>query len=163
MEALDLLATSMTTAVANKKAQLDSIKLSFPEETYNSQVKQKLALLDQLTGLVVEIQKTGSGKGIVASYRLAIEAYESFGNEIMNFAPEGKGPEYVTSFKKAMSNVYTPILQNAKAQRAEVKKLIESNKILSENNSAVMWGSDPLSRFYQAKQPVTLMDRGGKR
>ncbi len=163
VEAVDLVAMDLIPRILAKKNQIEGIKLSFPENTYNSLVKQKLALLDQLTVEVTAIQKTGSGKGIVAAYRLAIESYENFGKEIMDFTPEGKGDEYVVSFKKAMSNVYNPILMNAKKQRAEVKKLIENNKILSENNSAVMWGSDPLTRQFLPDQPVVMMDRGGRK
>lgn len=163
VEAVDIVAMEMIPRLAAKKNQIDGIKLTFPEATYNTLVKQKLALLDQLTVDVTSMQKTGSGRGIVAAYRIAIDAYENFGNEIMNFTPEGKGEEYVASFKKAMSTVYTPILQNAKRQRAEVKKLIENNKILSEENSAVMWGTDPLKREYFSSRPVIIMDRGGRR
>jgi hypothetical protein len=163
VEAVDLFAMNMIPKIAAKKAQIESIKLAFPEATYNSLVKQKLALLDQLTAELTAIQQTGSGRGIVAAYNLAINAYENFGQELMNFTPEGKGDEYVSSFKKAMSTVYNPILLNAKKQRAEVKKLIESNKILSEENSAVIWGSDPLTRRYYSSQPAVIMDRGGRR
>ncbi len=163
VEAVDLVAMELIPRISAKKAQLDSIRLAFPETTYNSLVKQKLALLDQLTVEVTAMQKTGSGRGIVAAYRIAIDAYENFGNELMNFTPEGKGDEYVKSFKKAMSTVYGPILQNAKRQRQEVTKLIENNTILSEENSAVMWGTDPMKRQYISSRPVILMDRGGRR
>lgn len=163
VDAVDLMAMRMIPSIESKKSQIESIKLVFPEATYNSLVKQKLALLDQLTAQVAEIQKTGSGRGIVSAYKIVIEAYENFGNELKNFVPEGKGDEYVTSFRKAMSTVYNPILLNAKQQRDEVKKVIDENKILSEDSSAVIWGVDPLSREYYSKKPVTLMDRGGKK
>ena len=163
VEAVDLVAMNLIPQIAAKKNQISNIKLAFPEATYNALVKQKLALLDQLTVEVTSIQKTGSGRGIVAAYHLVIDAYEEFGKELMDFTPEGKGDEYVASFKKAMSTVYNPILLNAKRQRAEVKKLIETNKILSEENTAVMWGTDPLNRQFFSSQPVVIMDRGGRR
>ncbi|MFY7994432.1 MAG: tetratricopeptide repeat protein [Bacteriovoracaceae bacterium] len=163
VEAVDLIAMGMIPRIAAQKNQIESIRLAFPEATYNSLVKQKLSLLDKLTVEVTGIQQTGSGRGIVAAYRLAIDAYENFGNELMNFKPEGKGDEYVASFRKAMSTVYNPILMNAKKQRAEVKKLIETNQILSSDNSAVMWGTDPLQRQFISSRPVVIMDRGGKR
>ena len=116
-----------------------------------------------MAGQVNIIQKTGSGKGIVDAYKYVINAYESFGESLKNFSPEGKSPEYVTSFQKAMSDVYNPILLNAKKQRAEITKLIMENKILSLANFSVLFdSSDSFKRYLTPKQAV-IMDRGGKR
>lgn len=161
VEALDLLAERMMADVINKKQRLDSIVLKFPEADFNSAVKLKLQVLDQMTTDVNNIQKLGSGKGIVEAYKFVIEAYEVFGRELSNFSPEGKSPEYITSFKKAMSEVYGPILNNARKQRAEVKKLILDNKILSLSNYSVLY-ADNFKRFITEKESV-LMERGGRR
>lgn len=134
-----------------------------PENEFNSAVKLKLQILDQMTGDVNNIQKIGSGKGIVEAYKYAIEAYESFGNELKAFTPEGKGPEYVDSFKKAMATVHGPILTNARKQRSEIKKLIVDNKILSLSNYSVLYSElESFKRFITEKETV-LMERGGQR
>jgi hypothetical protein len=116
-----------------------------------------------MTVQVNVIQKIGSGKGIVDAYKYVIEAYESFGTSLKGFSPEGKSPEYVASFQKAMADVYNPILANARKHRSEIKKLIIENKILSLSNFSVLFDTqDRYKRYLTSKQAV-LMDRGGKR
>lgn len=163
VEALDLIAERMLSSVKEKRAKLDQIVLTFPEANFNNAVKSKLQLLDQLTSDVNVIQKIGSGKGIVDAYRYVIDAYESFGLSLKDFSPEGKSPEYVASFKKAMGEVYLPILQNAKKQRAEIRKLIFDNKILSYSNFDVLYPDLVKARRYFSDKPSVLMDRGGRR
>lgn len=163
VEALDLLAERMLVGVIEKKNKLDQIQLQFPEAVFNQAVKSKLQILDQLTTEVNSIQKMGSGKGIVEAYRYVIEAYESFGNSLKNFTPEGKEQAYVDSFKKAMADVHGPILANARKQRSEIKKLIQDNKILTFSNFSVLYSDlENFKRYFTEKEAV-LMERGGRR
>lgn len=163
VEALDLISSRILARVTEKKQKLDSIQLRFPETEFNNAVKTKLQLLDQLTTEVNGIQKIGSGKGIVEAYKQVINAYEEFGTSLKAFVPEGKSPEYISSFSKAMSEVYNLILGNAKKQRGEIKKLILENKVLSESNYAVLYSSiESFKRFIPVKETV-LMDRGGRK
>ncbi len=157
------MASKMLLGVAERKQKIDQIVLRFPETEFNNAVKSKLQMLDQLTIQINAIQKTGSGKGIVEAYKIAIEAYEDFGTSLKNFVPEGKSPEYVQSFSKAMSDVYNPILANARKQRQEVKKLIMDNKILSLSNYAVLYPPEGNSKRYMTAKNAVLMDRGGRR
>lgn len=161
VEALDLMAERLVAGVQDKSTRLAQIPLRFPENDFNNSVKLKLQILDQLTNDVNTIQKIGSGKGIVEAYRLVIESYEDFGNSLKSFVPEGKSPEYVASFQKAMADVYNPILQNAKKQRTEIRKLILDNKILSEANQQVLYEAEAPKRYITVKETV-LMDRGGR-
>jgi hypothetical protein len=109
------------------------------------------------------IQQTGSGKAIVQAYKYVIEAYESFGESLKKFTPEGKNPEYVDSFQKAMAEVYNPILANARKQRSEIRKLIDENKILSSANFSVLFQPmEDYKRYITSKEAV-LMERGGKK
>ncbi len=163
VEALDLIAERMLVSVLDKKQKLDQIGLTFPEDIFNNTVKNKLQILDQMTSEVNSIQKIGSGKGIVEAYKIVIESYETFGKGLKNFTPEGKAPEYVESFRKAMAEVHGPILLNAQKQRNEIKKLILDNKILSLTNYSVLFpDNEKLKRFVTEKEAV-LMDRGGRR
>lgn len=163
VEALDLMAGKLIAVVTEKKSRLDQIRLSFPEGEFNNAVKSKLKILDEMAGQVNEIQKTGSGKGIVDAYRLVISAYEGFGSDLKGFSPEGKSPEYIASFQKAMSDVYNPILANARKQRSEIKKLIVENKILSVSNFSVIFTEPESFKRYLTVKESVLMDRGGKR
>jgi len=162
VEALDLISSRMLSSVLEKKARLEKVELKFPESIFNSAVKQKLQILDQMTSDVNAIQKTGSGKGIVEAYKYVIEAYEKFGNELKSFIPEGKAPEYVASFQKAMADVHRPILENAKKQRREIKNLIYKNNILSLSNYSVLYSELESFKRYITEKEAVLMDRGGK-
>lgn len=163
VDALDLIATKMLGSLVEKKERLEKIELRFPENEFNTAVKSKLQILDQMTAQVNTIQSLGSGKGIVEAYKYVIDAYEQFGENLKAFSPEGKSPEYVTSFQKAMSEVYNPILGNARKQRSEISKLVMENKILSRSNFAVLFNAeDNFKRYFTVKQSI-LMDRGGKR
>ena len=163
VEALDLMAFKMMGPIVERKQRLDQIALKFPEAEFNAAVKSKLQLLDQMTSQVNVIQKFGSGKGIVEAYKYVIDAYETFGESLKAFSPEGKSPEYVASFQKAMSEVYNPILTNARKQRSEIRKLIYDNKILSRSNFSVLYNSqENFKRYMTAKQSV-LMERGGQK
>lgn len=162
VEALDQMAFSLVGNIEAKKKQLD-VPLEFPEQKFNQTVKSKLAILDSMTADINEIQKTGSGKGIVRAYRILIEAYEGFAAELQGFTPEGKGPEYVESFKKAMASVWTPIQQTAQKRRAEVAELIKKNRILSQDNFALLGNGSKPAVMYRKKSEMVLMDRGGKR
>lgn len=163
VEALDKIAFSLMGNLKSKSNQIKNNKLEFPEQKFNSNVKNKLAILDSMTSDIQEIQKTGSGKGIVRAYKYLINSYEDFATELQAFAPEGKGPEYVESFKKAMSSVWTPILQTAQKRRNEVQDLIKKNQILTKDNFAMLSsGKEPVIR-YNRRTDTILMDRGGKR
>lgn len=163
VEALDLIAERILFSLMDKKKRLDAIELTFPEGQFNTAVKTKLQILDQMTGDVNTVQQMGSGKGIVEAYKLVIEAYETFGTSLKNFTPPGKEEAYVTSFKKAMADVHGPILANAQKQRTEIKRLIVDNKILTFSNYSVLYyGSDVVKRFITEKETV-LMERGGQR
>jgi hypothetical protein len=163
VESLDLMAGRMISSILEKKARLDQIQLQFPENEFNNAVKAKLQLLDQMAQQVNLIQKIGSGKGIVDAYKIVIESYELFGESLKKFTPEGKGPEYIESFQAAMSKVYLPILETARKQRNEIKKLVHDNKILSLSNFSVLFSaSEGFKRYFSPKQAV-LMERGGKR
>lgn len=163
VEALDIIAFRLVAQLAERNQKLDQVELKFPENTFNSAVKMKLQLLDQMTAQVNAIQKTGSGKGIVEAYKYAIDAYEKFGHSLKSFTPEGKSPEYVASFQKAMSEVYNPILANARKQRSEIKKLVIKNGILSDSNYSVLLNPGEDFKRYIVLKDAILMDRGGKR
>ncbi len=163
VEALDLMANRMIAVLVEKKSKLDQIQLQFPENDFNNAVKAKLQLLDQMALQVNQVQKIGSGKGIVDAYKIVIESYEVFGDSLKKFIPEGKGPEYVESFQAAMSKVYLPILDTARKQRSEIKKLVADNKILSTSNFSVLFSSQEGFKRYFAPKQAVLMERGGKR
>lgn len=163
VEGLDLISNRMLASVIEKKKRLDDIQLAFPEANFNAAVRSKLQILDQMAGDINQIQRVGSGKGIVEAYQYVIKAYESFGLALKNFTPAGKEQAYLDSFRKAMADVHGPILQNAVKQRNEIRKLIMDNKILATSNFSVLFPeSEEFKRYYTEKEAV-LMERGGRR
>jgi hypothetical protein len=163
VEALDLIAERMMAGLVDKKQKLTQIELAFPESAFNAALKAKLQILDQMASDANNIQKVGSGKGIVEAYKHVIDSYEEFGLKLRDFSPDGKAPEYVNSFRKAMSDVYGPILKNAKKQRNEIKKLIIENKILSFSNFSVLFAKTESWKRYFSEREAILMDRGGRK
>ncbi len=163
VEALDLMAERLVSIIADKKRRLDQIRLSFPQATFENALKSKLQLLDQMATDVNQLQKIGSGKGIVEGYRYIIAGYEEFGETLKAFSPPEKSPEFVESFRKAMADVHGPILQNARKQRNEVRKLISDNKILSLSNFSVLFNEQDMHKRFFTQKEAALMDRGGRR
>lgn len=161
VEALDIVALGLMPKLQQKSDQLDALPLRFPEQVFNQTVKQKLSILDSLTAEVNEIQRTGSGRGIVRAQKIYIAAYEKFAAELKGFVPPDKGPEYVESFSKAMMTVWGPISQTAQKRRDEVRALIEKNTILTEESFALFAKNPKVVPQYHHLSPMVLMDRGG--
>lgn len=163
VEALDLIAERKIQILQDKKAKFDRVKLDFPEESFNNSLKFKLEMVDQMNQDVEQIQQIGSGKGIIKVSKIIIDTYEEFGLQLKEFSPPGKASAYVESFKKAMSNVYNPLIETSKKQKLEIKKLIYENKILSDLSFDVLLSEkENIHRFVSDKGAV-LMDRGGRR
>lgn len=163
VDALDIIAERMIQIAREKKKKIDIIQLMFPEENFNNQMRNVLQIMDQLASDVNQIQKIGSGKGVVQGYKLMIDTYEGFSEKLKNFNPPDKHSDYVESFKKAMADIYVPLLDNAKKQRSEMRKLIMENKILSPLNSEILFHQTPIPQQYIMTRGSVLMDRGGKR
>jgi hypothetical protein len=163
VEALDLMAYRMVSSLAEKRQRFEQMVLKFPEEVFNPSLQMKLKMLDEMTGQVNEIKNSGSGKGIVEAYKNIILANESLGNELKNFKVEGKPQEFMNSFQLAMSKLYNPLLNNARKQRSEIKKLILENKILSFSNYSVLFSEQENFKRYLSSKGSILMERGGKR
>ncbi len=163
VDALDIIAERMIQMAREKKKKIDIIQLMFPEENFNNQMRNVLQMMDQLASDVNQIQKIGSGKGVVQGYKLMIDTYEGFSEKLKNFNPPDKQSDYVESFKKAMADIYVPLLDNAKKQRSEMRKLIMENKILSPLNSEILFHQTGIPQQYIMTRGSVLMDRGGKR
>jgi hypothetical protein len=161
VEAIDLIALRSLGGVINASQNIKSSRLSFPENAFNNGLKAKLKALDQLTVQVDQIAKSGSGKAIVASSKILIDTYESVAEEIKAFTPPDKPQEYVDSFQKAMSEVWSPLMNHARKLRKDVELTINKNSILSDDNFALLAspGFEEV-RFVGAEENV-VMQRGG--
>ncbi len=135
LEALDAISLLRLSSLEEQLKKLSATKLAFPEAEYNKTLKSKFAILDRITTDAVSIAEMGSGIGIVRAYRYLVTGHESLRNEIMNFSPEGKSPEYVSSFKKSMEKLVQPLEKQALDFRQTAIKKIEKENILSSDNA----------------------------
>lgn len=163
LEALDVIADEKLQELLGTLNSMKKMELRFPENAFNTILKRKLGLLDQMTKQAVDIQKIGSGRGIIGAYKVLVEAYGHAAEEIQKFTPPGKSKEYVASFQKSMLQVASPLKQSAANYKQEGWKTIEENKILSDFNyllTPVPLDGMTVKYAYPAKG--VSMDRSGK-
>ncbi|MBF0361394.1 MAG: CDC27 family protein [Oligoflexia bacterium] len=167
LEDLDEIAKIFIARLNEKAEEFKKIALSYPEEQYNKTLKLKLAKLDELTKEGNAILETGSGTGILHSYKILSECYARLANEIETFIPPGKSPEYIESFKNTMTKVSIPLKNRANDFSRDGRKLIMDNNILSDNNMFFQFtqknrdqNHDVPGSYYEAG---ILMDRRGSK
>lgn len=164
LEGLDAIALMRLPKLESELKNLNQIKLAFPEDKYNQALKLKFKALEKLTTSAIEIAEIGSGIGIVKSYKFLVQGHESLVKEISDFIPSDKSEEYVRSFKKGMSGLVVPIEKQAKDFRKAAIKKIETENILSSDNSWFIGNVNlPFSPEFFVDKHGVLMDRGGAR
>ena len=161
LEGLDAISLIRLTALEEQVKKLTSLKLSFPEAEYNKNVKAKFVMLDKITTEAISIAELGSGIGIVRAYRYLVYGHESLRNEIVNFSPEGKSPEYVASFQKGMQKLGEPLEKQAQDFRETAIKKIEKENILSTDNGWFLVKNDAIIPEYHNDNGNVLMDKAG--
>lgn len=163
LEALDVIADEMLQELIGTLNTMKKMELRFPESAFNTILKKKLGYLDEMTKQATEIQKVGSGRGIIGAYKLLVEGYGHAAEEIENFIPVGKSKEYIASFRKSMLQVAVPLKQSAASYRSEGWKTIEENKILSDFNYLLTPAPlDGMTVRYAYPTKGVSMDRSGK-
>lgn len=163
LEALDLIANAEVRKLNNSLDTLKSVKLSFPEKTFNGLLKKKFSYLDELTTRSIRIFSIGSGKGIVRSYEILIKGYQHVVDSIQGFSPVGKEAAYVKSFKNSMRQIVDPLNAKVSEYNREVRKQIQSSNILSKDNYKFFGREGAIKvEFYPPTNGV-VMDKGGRR
>ncbi len=164
LEGLDAVANLKMPKLESELKALVQIKLTFPEEKYNQALKLKFKALEKLTNSAIEIAEIGSGVGIVKSYKYLVQGHEELIKEVNGFIPPEKSEEYIRSFKKGMGGLVAPIEKQAKDFRKAAVKKIETENILSSDNSWFIGNMDlPFSPEYFVDKHGVLMDKGGAR
>lgn len=162
LEALDAISLVRLSALEEQLKKLTDSKLAFPEAEYNKTLKNKFAQLDRVTTEAVSIGEMGSGIGIVKAYRYLVSGHESLKDELINFTPEGKSPEYITSFKKSMEKLAAPLEKQAKDFRETAIKKIEKENILSTDNGWFLVKNEySFIPEYSSFEGPALMDKAG--
>lgn len=164
LEGRDIVANFKLKDLYKYSEKLSSIKLRFPEKTYNTLLQKKFRRLDQVTTRALAMLNVRSGKGIVRAYKYLVETYEQFANEITSFTPPGKAKPYLDGFKKAMVPIAGKLKQQAKTFRRNAVRAIGNSNILSKDNTFFTVKTQmPVKVEYQYYLGGVVMDRGGKR
>ena len=132
--------------------------MKFPENVYNATLQQKFKLITDITNKSISIIKIGSGEGVVGTYKLLIDAYESLANQVNSFTPSGKDAAYIKSFKNGMRGVVNPILQKVTQFKGELKGEVNKNTILVNDYGEYVRKSIGFIPF----NDWVIMDRRGK-
>ena len=142
---------------------MNSIKLVFPVQEFNKQLKNKYIILDKLLAESVTIAEIGSGIGYVRSMKLSISAIEDFKNELISFEPptSGSNENFVKSFKKDMGNKAEDLNKQAQSFRSDTIRKIEKESILSMDNSWFLVKNDTFIAEYYNENSNVLMDKAG--
>ena len=165
LEGLDIVAGLYVKKLKAKVAGLKEIKLEFPEKTYNKRLKRKFLTLDKITSQSLKNFSIGSGKGIVKTYQILIEAYQLLVNEILSFTPSGKSGDYVASFRKGMKNIVVPLKKKIEDFKVQAANNIKRHNILSVDNYQFIseLKEDSINIQYFPTHSGVLMDKGGRR
>ena len=161
LEGLDAISLIRLTSLDEQVKKMASMKLAFPEAEYNKMLKAKFVMLDKITTEAISIAELGSGIGIVRAYRIIVEAHESLRSEMINFTPEGKSPEYISSFQKGMIKTSAPLEKQAEDFRETAIKKIEKENILSTDNGWFFARNTGIVPEYYNEQGNVLMDKAG--
>ena len=161
---LDVIADDELQELLGLYSEMKITELRFPESAFNTLLQRKLGVLDRMTKKAGDIQKIGSGRGIIGAYKILVEAYEKAAQEVEDFSPPGKSKEYVTSFKASMAQVYGPLRQSAANYKKEGWQAVEENKILSDFNYLLApHRVNGMAVKYAYPHKAINMDRSGKR
>ena len=162
LESLDIVANYKIKDLYEQLDDFYKLKLEFPEKKFNDILKLKFSKLESITSKALELLSLGSGLGLVRTYKYLVETYQYLINEISNFNPADKSQDYIDSFKKGISSVLLPLQKKVGDYRIEANKQIQSENILSRDNSFFTQNSNiPVAVEYQFLKGALIMDKGG--
>lgn len=112
-------------------------KLSFPENLFNSRLKKRINDLSSLSADVVNDLKKGGVLFVAPMYKLLINSYQRLAREITGVSPPKKSKEYVSAFRKSMSDLSNSLNKQESELRLNLKNIIVKKEILSLFNIEV--------------------------
>lgn len=163
VEGLDVIGEMRLEELDKEFKKLSSLTISFPENVFQKSIKAKFDQVAKISALATKIAELGSGKATIKAYKYSVMALEDLRDEILGFTPPGKSEEWVTSFKKDMQKLVSPLNAEAKSFRETAISQIEKNNILSEENSWFLVKNDGIIPEYFSTKGSVLMDKAGAR
>ncbi|MBT7608391.1 MAG: hypothetical protein HN576_01455 [Bacteriovoracaceae bacterium] len=162
LEALDAVAKIKLEKLKIEVTRLELITLKFPENKYNKLLQQKFAQLDRVTTDALNVLASGSGEGIISSYKILVASYDKMTSDITRFTPTGKSLGYIKGFKDSMKRLVEPISKKAREFRTEANRQISRSSILSSSNAWFLNKSSYDVEYFYPRGSI-LMDRGGNK
>jgi hypothetical protein len=145
--------------------QMMSISLSFPENQFQSEFKEKDESLSRFVSMANKIISYNSSVANISAFRYLVTAYKSFVKSVDEVHPTGKSKEYVDSFRTSMAGITGPIKKQALSFEDRARDLIEREDILSRDNFYFLGARGNFIFQYDYLKGGILMDRdrGGGR
>jgi len=163
LEAVDIIARFKLGEVEVLAKRIEGIKLTFPENKFNKDLKLKLNYLDRFSSKALGLLKVGSGNGIVEAYKILHSTYMKFSDELKAFAPKGKSETYINSFKKGISPLVSTLASKAQDFYKSASKEIYRQQILSPSNHYFTSSLKlDFSLEYLNPKRGVLMDKAGR-
>ena len=163
LEAVDIIARFKLGEVEVLAKRIEGIKLTFPENKFNKDLKLKLNYLDRFSSKALGLLKVGSGNGIVEAYKILHSTYMNFSDELKAFAPKGKSKTYINSFKKGISPLVSTLASKAQDFYKSASKEIYRQQILSPSNHYFTSSLKlDFSLEYLNPKRGVLMDKAGR-
>lgn len=160
LEALEIIASFKLKNLKNQVRKFNKIKLKYPENVFGKSIKRKLAQLDVVTSLALNILRIGAGNGIVGAYKELVGAYNNMVKEVESFVPPKKSKEYIVAFQKNMRSLTGPLRKKSRDFSREANNQINKNKILTKDNLAFLSKKKlPFSVEYYFPVGGIIMDR----
>lgn len=160
LRVIDYFASQKISEMKVIEKRLNQIQFKFPENVFARLQKSKLETLTKLTEKANDVQATGSGVGIIHSFKILSRSYKNVAQEIFDFVPKNKSKEYIAAFKKDFNQVGTQLSGAAKQYASEAKRTLKKNIILSKNNFFFQENKVPVKFF--GEHHGHFMDRGGR-
>lgn len=166
LEALDIIAQRDIRGLKNTQSKILNTQLRFPFQTFQKKAGYIRKWLDRMIVDSNNIQKIGSGFGIVKAYSLLIDTHEKLAKKFSEFKPQkltAQEKANINTFYKQMKAQSDELLKTAKSLKRDVWKTIEQNQILSKANNEVLPNNFGIEIKYWYPDKGVIMDRGGVR
>ena len=115
-------------------AQLNLLKFSTIKK-FKRDFDRKFSKLQKLEKEAQDVIETGSGSGIIKTYKLLSDSYTGFAKELEKVVRTGLNKEHIKAFRKDLSSPINASYQAAKTYKKEAIDAIRKNQILSKENT----------------------------
>ncbi|MCB9060234.1 MAG: tetratricopeptide repeat protein [Halobacteriovoraceae bacterium] len=140
------------------------IQLKFPFNLFVKQFTKRFQKLNKFVNFADNILKIPSGDGSVKVYRIMVETYTRYVDELLKFSPEGIDPQDLNDLRANLKRDHIPLINKIPVLINEAKSYIKKNQVLSSDN---YWFFSekrfPVNIEYHYPRSGIVMDRGGKK